>query len=119
MKERYKQRKELNIRMGERIRASREDARLTQEKLAELIDVSVQYISDLERGVVGASIPTMIKICESLHVSADYIMMGRRTDSEYSGIIQDTRYLPQDQREIIDKTVALLMDAMGKNKYVE
>ena len=73
-----KERKELNIQIGERVKISRESAGLTQEKLAEYVDVSIQYISDLERGVVGASLKTMIKICTVLKVSSDYILMGKQ-----------------------------------------
>ena len=41
------------------------------------IDVSIQYISDLERGVVGASTSTLINICRILDASADYILFGK------------------------------------------
>ena len=58
-----KAKKELNIQIGSRVKTARETMRYTQENLAERIDVSVQYISDLERGVVGASLPTIIKLC--------------------------------------------------------
>lgn len=57
-----KAKKELNIQIGSRVKTARETMRYTQENLAERIDVSVQYISDLERGVVGASLPTIIKL---------------------------------------------------------
>ena len=51
-----REKKQINIEIGEQIRAAREQARLTQEQLAEAIDVSVQFVSDLERGVVGVSL---------------------------------------------------------------
>lgn len=41
--------KEINIQIGERIKAARELCGYTQEQLAEAIEVSPQYISDLER----------------------------------------------------------------------
>ncbi len=50
---------------------------MTQERLAEEIDVSIQYISDLERSVVGASTSTLINICRILDASADYILFGK------------------------------------------
>lgn len=67
-----KAKKELNIQIGSRVKTARETMRYTQENLAERIDVSVQYISDLERGVVGASLPTIIKLCQVLHTSSDF-----------------------------------------------
>ncbi len=72
-----KAKKELNIQIGSRVKTAREAMRYTQENLAERIDVSVQYISDLERGVVGASLPTMIKLCQVLHTSSDFLLMGK------------------------------------------
>ena len=59
------EKKPLNVQIGARIKQAREQAHVTQERLAEQIEVSVQYISDLERGKVGASVSTVIKICRS------------------------------------------------------
>ena len=59
------EKKPLNVQIGARIKQAREQAHVTQERLAEQIEVSVQYISDLERGKVGASVSTVIKICQS------------------------------------------------------
>ena len=43
--------KEINIQIGEQIKKAREKALLTQEQFAERVDVSPQYVSDLERGL--------------------------------------------------------------------
>ena len=70
------EKKPLNVQIGARIKQAREQAHVTQERLAEQIEVSVQYISDLERGKVGASVSTVIKICQTLQVSCDYLLLG-------------------------------------------
>lgn len=41
------QKKEINMQIGERIKEARLSAGATQERLAEKINVSVQYVSDL------------------------------------------------------------------------
>ncbi|MBQ9032137.1 MAG: helix-turn-helix transcriptional regulator [Parasporobacterium sp.] len=107
-----KERKQLNIDIGSRIKKSREIAGLTQERLADLIDVSVQYISDLERGVVGASLSTIIRICETLHVSADFILMGREPQGSASSEYSRLDYLSSEQKEVIHRGINVLMDAM-------
>lgn len=71
-----REKKQINIQIGEQIRLAREQAHLTQEQLSERIDVSPQYISDLERGVVGISIPTLKRACIALGVSSDQILFG-------------------------------------------
>lgn len=72
--------KEINIQIGERVKSAREHALLTQEQLAECIDVSPQYISDMERGVVGVSIPTLKKLCITLNVSSDRLLFDEKTE---------------------------------------
>lgn len=71
-----REKKEINIQIGEQVRLAREQAKLTQEVLAERIDVSPQYISDLERGVVGIALPTLKKLCSALGVASDQILFG-------------------------------------------
>ena len=72
--------KQINIEIGEQIKTAREQARLTQEQLAERIDVSVQFVSDLERGIVGISLTTLRKLCITLGVSSDQILFGSITN---------------------------------------
>lgn len=69
-----KEKKEFNIQIGEQIRKARENNNLTQEKFAEIINKSPQFISDLERGVYGISLETLKTICEKLNISSDAIL---------------------------------------------
>lgn len=66
----------LNSSIGSRIQLIRKKSSLTQMAFAEMIGVSTQYISDLERGVVGASVSTIVKISDTLNVPTDYILRG-------------------------------------------
>lgn len=72
--------KQINVEIGERIKRAREEKNLTQEKLAETIDVSTQYVSDLERGVVGASLSTLKSICTALDVTSDQLLFGNASE---------------------------------------
>ncbi|MBR4056758.1 MAG: helix-turn-helix transcriptional regulator [Oscillospiraceae bacterium] len=81
-----REKKEINIQIGERVRIAREQTKLTQEALAERIEVSPQYISDLERGVVGISIPTLKRVCIALGISSDQILFGTISESRNAAI---------------------------------
>ena len=81
-----REKKEINIQIGEQIRLAREQAKLTQEQFAERIEVSPQYISDLERGVVGISIPTLKRACVVLGVSSDQILFGSVSENRNAAI---------------------------------
>lgn len=104
-----RQKKEINIQIGEQVHLAREQAKLTQEQLAERIEVSPQYISDLERGVVGVSLPTLKRLCLSLGVSSDTILFGmpkdERTDilTRLCGELTDEQFILL--HEIIERYV--------------
>lgn len=106
-----KEKKEVNIQIGRRIHEARERAGYTQEKLAEKIEVSVQYISDLERGVVGASLQTMIRICHTLSVSSDYILMGHTDESAPFDFTERLRGLSPEERRLMEANINLMLEA--------
>ena len=60
--------------IGYRINRRRKELGLTQENLAEKMDVSIQMISNLELGKKAIRPENLIKLCNSLNVSADYIL---------------------------------------------
>jgi len=72
------------VSVGLRIKKSRDHLQMTQENLGENIGVGPQHISDVERGTVGISIGTLIKFCDALNVTADYILFGE--DVTHSGV---------------------------------
>lgn len=53
---------------GIRLRAVRKEKRVTQEKLAELIDRSVDAISSIERGINLPSYDTVVRLSDKLHI---------------------------------------------------
>ena len=60
--------------MGDRIKETRKKRCLTQENLAEKLDVSVEYISQIERGLKMPSMQIFVKLIEILDTSADYLL---------------------------------------------
>ena len=81
-----------------RIRKAREDCGYTREQFAELVDVSVSYMAEVERGKTNVSVKTLIKICDVLGLSADYILFGdeRGADTILLDKIRkiDDKYIP-------------------------
>ena len=68
--------------MGKRISGQRKLLGLTQEEIAEKLDVSVQFISYIERGQKGISLENLIKLSKELNISCDYILMGKRNEND-------------------------------------
>lgn len=61
--------------IGSRIKAARENKKITQEELAALLDMSTTHISVIERGVKPPKLETFIRIANVLGVSSDYLLM--------------------------------------------
>jgi transcriptional regulator with XRE-family HTH domain len=59
----------LKVKFGRKLRQIRRLKNLTQEQLAEAIGVSVEFISNIERGINAPSFDTLEKLSEFLHVS--------------------------------------------------
>jgi transcriptional regulator with XRE-family HTH domain len=63
-----------NKKRGSRLKACREYRNLSQEKLAELVNVSTNYVSMLERGVRRIDLDKAVMFAEKLNVSTAFIM---------------------------------------------
>jgi len=95
--------------MGERINLTRKSLRMTQEDLAEKMDVSVQMISNLELGKKAIRPENMVKLCEALNVSADYILRGKMANYEASVIFEDYGRLSLEKQRIIKELIKELI----------
>lgn len=65
--------KNLKTDIGKKIKLARLQSNFTQAELAEEIALSTEYISQLERGIHIGSIDTIIKVCNTLGISPNYI----------------------------------------------
>ncbi len=66
-------RREVLRDLGDRIRTLRRKRGLTQENLAEALDLSVAYVSLIERGGRNPPFTTVVAIAQALGVSASQL----------------------------------------------
>ena len=78
--------------IGSRILECRKKLKYSREKLAEAADVSNSFLAEVEHGTKNFSVPVLARLCKALGVSADYLLFGRETAPDTSGI--DPQYLP-------------------------
>ncbi len=60
--------------MGKRIKAARLAMNMTQEKLAEAINISLPHISNIENGHSKVSLATLLQIANALNTSLDQLV---------------------------------------------
>jgi len=71
--------------LSERIAAVRKTAGLTQEQMGDLVGVTRQAVSKWESGQAVPDALTVARLCEQLHVSADYLLLGVQPEGQPSG----------------------------------
>ncbi len=59
--------------IGDRIKLARSQTDYTQEQLAEKLQLSSRYISQLERGIAFGSATTIVNLCKALNISSDFL----------------------------------------------
>lgn len=84
--------------IGMRIKKCRRSTHLTQEKLAELLDLSPHYIYEIERGSKTISLNVLEKLSKILNISTDYIIFGE----EFTYNSQPIGPLPDRLSQIIE-----------------
>lgn len=71
----------LRLIIGKRVHDFRILNEYTQAQFAECIDISINFLSEIENGKKGMSYETLYKLCNHFHISADYILFGSVSDS--------------------------------------
>lgn len=90
--------------IGERIKRARKGAGITQEVLSEKLNVSIGYISQIERGITKISLDLLGAISTILNCDVAEFISGSAINSNYymeSEIINEIRRLDNRKRKYI------------------
>lgn len=99
--------------IGKRVRRQREKLSLTRDQFAELIDISPQFLAEIENGKKGMSAETLYKICERSDASTDYILFGRQSTGNIKTPAADLlSQIPSQYSEIIEDVLQSFLDAI-------
>lgn len=67
---------------GARIKELRTENRLTQEKLAEKLNITDSHLRRLANGSRAGSIDLLIDVAAYFHVTLDYLVLGKTDQTE-------------------------------------
>lgn len=113
--------------IGQRMREERNKLGLSRGELAEILELSDYYVGQLERGERQMSLPVLIKIAKSLHITLDYLVFGKVTfygygfreisnfndnkdnDDSYSDIINLLNKCSHKEIDLIKKLIATIL----------
>lgn len=98
--------------IGSRIKQARLAKNMTQEDLADKIDISVAFLSRVERGNSHINLKRLNQICGLLDVSEGYLLNGASSssenylDKEFTDLIKSVSHEKQKLIYNVAKTIA-------------
>lgn len=110
---------EFLVEMGLRIADRRKELHLTQEQLAESIDVSLQTISCIELGKKAVRPENLAKLCKSLNITSDYILYGKRNTEQMNKLIDKLSSLGKEEYNLVSDLVFHFDKLCAENEQVK
>ena len=98
--------------IGSRIRTQREFMGLTREQLAEKIEITPKFCSDIELGVKGMSVPTLCRLSQILGLSTDFIFFGEIEKASSAEIERTLAQCTASDYDHAEKLLIVLFSAM-------
>ena len=106
----------MNVLVGTNIKREREKAGFTQDQFSELLGIGSKSLSSIERGVVGVSLPTLLRSCEILHISANVLLYEQTQKNDVDSISLQLKMLSAEQFEIASDVMTNLFKAFSLDK---
>ena len=108
------------VKLGKNVRQARNNLKLTQEQLAEKIDVSTVFISQIETGVRKASLETIYKLSLSLKVPVDDLLKKEPASdiTEYNELSSLLEYCTPKEIGLITELVRVVINNLQEDKLI-
>lgn len=104
--------KDINFeRIGQKLKKIRISKGLTQECIANMVDVNTSHISNIENNRVKISLSTLIHICNALDVTVDSVLIDEYKEPMSvleQEIIHELRSCPLETQKQILKIIKAL-----------
>ena len=112
---RYKfiMKKTIKKHLGIRVKALREKARLTQEELSEICEVSWRTISNIERGTVIPDLKVLIAISEHFKITLDDLLKLPPLENKSTARLEQEMLLMEKIKSCDDKLLSYISDQVN------
>lgn len=98
--------------MGMRIRAKRKELGLTQEKLAEKVEISTSHMGEIERGTSICSLAVIVNLATVLDLNLDTLIKGINKDNANKALSDILDNMPNDNKELYIKLCENIADTL-------
>lgn len=100
--------------MGSRIMERRKKLGLTQEALAEMSELTTQFVSYAESGKRGMRPENLMKVAAALGVSTDYLLTGDIIDKDKLLLSEKLDKLTPQQVRIVENVIDECIELYSK-----
>lgn len=108
--------RDIDTLVGTNIKTQRERAGYTQDEFSELIGLGPKSLSAVERGVVGVSLSTLLRICEVLHISADTLLYAQTQENDVQALTRQLERMTPAQFALTKDMITTMQKAFALEK---
>ena len=98
--------------MGMRIRTKRKELGLTQEQLAEKVEISTSHMGEIERGTSICSLAVIVNLATVLELNLDTLIKGINTENANKALSDMLDSMPNDNKELYIKLCENIADTL-------
>lgn len=105
--------KEINEHFGKIIKLYRENKEISQEYLAEQLNISAKFLSRIENGRTGTSYETLLKLIDFLDIPPNILYK----DIVSNNVVLDNIYISEEYDKMTDEQknfIKIIIDEMKK-----
>lgn len=96
------------VALGSRVKRKRLELNLTQERLAELADISAVYVGQIERGERHMTIDVLVKLSEILKISVEELLKDSTKENAASRMKEISNLLNELNSSEIDRLINVI-----------
>lgn len=98
--------------LGRKLRILRDALGMTQEKLAEEVNISLKHLGEIERGRGNPTLTTIVSLAAALHVTASELMAAVDEGQPQDTLLIEIRALVGKGNELTRKRMLRVLNAM-------
>lgn len=111
---------DLLIDIGKRIRKTREHYGFSREQLAEMANISPQFLVHIENGTKSMTTNTICNLARALNISADYLLFGlENTDLSRTLAVEALVSLLPEDRILAERVLQVVLHMVKNTKELQ
>lgn len=111
---------DLLIGIGKRVRKTREHYKLTREQLAEMANISPQFLVHIENGTKSMTVNTICNLSRALNISADYLLFGTEdTDFNRTLAAEALASMLPEEKELAERILQIVLQMVRNTRTSE